>query len=117
MNNNYIYDSKEHYINDSIPSEYSDYSECVTDITNIGWTLGNDCPYKCKHCYSMSAREKGMDLTNDIVDKVISQLKKIKPKTINLGGNEPIFTNGACRLLLSISGPPLQIMSDGKLVE
>lgn len=94
MNNNYIYDSKEHYINDSIPSEYSDYSECVTDITNIGWTLGNDCPYKCKHCYSMSAREKGMGLTNDIVDKVISQLKKIKPKTINLGGNEPIFTNG-----------------------
>lgn len=94
MNEKYTYNSKEHYNNDSIPNEYLNYSECVMDITNIGWTLGNDCPYKCKHCYSMSAREKGMNLTKEIVDKVIEQLKKIKPKTINLGGNEPIFTNG-----------------------
>ena len=63
-------------------------------IKNIGWTLGNDCPCKCKHCYSMSVREKGKNLTKEIVDKVIEQVQKIGVETINLGGNEPIFTNG-----------------------
>lgn len=33
--------------------------ETRKQIKNIGWTLGNDCPCKCKHCYSMSVREKG----------------------------------------------------------
>lgn len=33
--------------------------ETEKQIKNIGWTLGNDCPCKCKHCYSMSVREKG----------------------------------------------------------
>ena len=63
-------------------------------IKNIGWTLGNDCPYKCKHCYSMSVREKGKNLTKEIIDRVICQVEKIGVETINLGGNEPIFTNG-----------------------
>ena len=67
--------------------------EC-RQIKNIGWTLGNDCPCKCKHCYSMSVREKGKNLTKEIVDKVIQQLQRIGVETINLGGNEPIFTNG-----------------------
>ena len=90
-----IYNPKAHYIcTESCPEEYLDYSECEMNIKNIGWTLGNDCPYKCKHCYSMSAREKGMDLSVEIVDRVISELKKLGPKTINLGGNEPLFTNG-----------------------
>ncbi len=68
--------------------------ETEKQIKNIGWTLGNDCPCKCKHCYSMSVREKGKNLTKEIVDKVIKQVKKIGVETINLGGNEPIFTNG-----------------------
>ena len=63
-------------------------------IKNIGWTLGNDCPCKCKHCYSMSVREKGKNLTKEIVDKVIEQVERIGVETINLAGNEPIFTNG-----------------------
>lgn len=63
-------------------------------IKNIGWTLGNECPCKCAHCYSMSVREKGKNLTKDIVDKVISQIEKLKVETVNIGGNEPIFTNG-----------------------
>ena len=67
--------------------------EC-RQIKNIGWTLGNDCPCKCKHCYSMSVREKGKNLTKEIVDKVIDQVQRIGVETINLGGNEPIFTNG-----------------------
>ena len=61
---------------------------------NIGWTLGNDCPCNCNHCYSMSVREKGMALTTDIVDRVIGQIKSIGAETVNLGGNEPLFTNG-----------------------
>jgi MoaA/NifB/PqqE/SkfB family radical SAM enzyme len=50
--------------------------ETEKQIKNIGWTLGNDCPCKCKHCYSMSVREKGKNLTKEIVDKVIKQVKK-----------------------------------------
>lgn len=63
-------------------------------IKNIGWTLGNDCPCKCKHCYSFTVRKKGKNLTKEIVDKVIDQIQKLNVETVNLGGNEPIFTNG-----------------------
>lgn len=63
-------------------------------IKNIGWTLGNDCPCKCKHCYSFTVRKKGKNLTREIVDKVIEQIRKLNVETVNLGGNEPIFTNG-----------------------
>lgn len=63
-------------------------------IKNIGWTLGNACPCRCKHCYSFSIRKKGQDLNEDIVDKVIEQIEKLNVETVNLGGNEPIFTNG-----------------------
>lgn len=63
-------------------------------IKNIGWTLGNDCPCKCKHCYSFSVRQKRKNLTKEIVDKVIEQIEKLNVETVNLGGNEPIFTNG-----------------------
>ena len=63
-------------------------------IKNIGWTLGNDCPCKCKHCYSFSVRQKEQNLTKEIVDKVIEQIEKLNVETVNLGGNEPIFTNG-----------------------
>jgi len=63
-------------------------------IKNIGWTLGNDCPCKCKHCYSFTVRKKGQNLTKEIVNKVIEQIEKLNVETVNLGGNEPIFTNG-----------------------
>ena len=63
-------------------------------IKNIGWTLGNDCPCKCRHCYSFSVRQKGQNLTKEIVDRVIEQIEKLNVETVNLGGNEPIFTNG-----------------------
>ena len=89
-----IIDAKEHYKRNLVAEEFTELDECPTDIQNIGWTLGNDCPYRCKHCYSMSARERGQNLSEDIILKVISQLKKLNIKTINLGGNEPLFTNG-----------------------
>lgn len=61
---------------------------------NIGWTLGNDCPCKCRHCYSANVREKGANLSKEIVDKVIEEIMSVGAETINFGGNEPIFTNG-----------------------
>lgn len=63
-------------------------------IENIGWTLGNDCPYRCKHCYSFIARVKGKDIETKYIDRIIDQLNVNRIKTVNLGGNEPIFTNG-----------------------
>ncbi|MFA4818778.1 MAG: radical SAM protein [Patescibacteria group bacterium] len=63
-------------------------------IENIGWTLGNDCPYRCNQCYSLTARLKGKDLESKHVDRIVDQLSINKIKTVNLGGNEPIFTNG-----------------------
>jgi len=63
-------------------------------IENIGWTLGNDCPYKCPHCYSYLVRNRGRDMQKEYVDRIVDQLSKNKIKTVNLGGNEPIFTNG-----------------------
>lgn len=63
-------------------------------IENIGWTLGNECPYKCPQCYSMMVRSKGRDLEKKDVDRIVKQIASIGVKTINLGGNEPIFTNG-----------------------
>jgi radical SAM protein with 4Fe4S-binding SPASM domain len=68
--------------------------EAEIAIENIGWTLGNDCPYRCLHCYSMSARKKGANLSRENVDRVVDQLAINGIKTVNLGGNEPLFTNG-----------------------
>jgi radical SAM protein with 4Fe4S-binding SPASM domain len=64
-------------------------------IENIGWTLGNECPYRCRHCYSMSARKKGQDLTREGIIRIVEQLALNEIKTVNLGGNEPLFTNGS----------------------
>ncbi len=63
-------------------------------IENIGWTLGNDCPYRCPHCYSHIVRNKGRNLETHDVDRIVGQLKQIGVKTVNLGGNEPIYTSG-----------------------
>lgn len=66
----------------------------TVSIQNIGWTLGNDCPCKCKHCYSFDVRKKGVDLTKELADRVLSQIFKLPVRTVNIGGNEPIFTSG-----------------------
>jgi len=87
-------DPKLHYQGNIGPIEHEELDEVAIDIRNIGWTLGNDCPYRCSHCYSMSAREKGMNMTIEIIDRVVGQLALNGVETVNLGGNEPIFTNG-----------------------
>lgn len=89
-----VVDPKLHYKVSIGPIEHKELDECAIDIRNIGWTLGNDCPYRCTHCYSMSAREKGMNLTPEIIKRVVNQLALNGVETVNLGGNEPLFTNG-----------------------
>lgn len=89
-----LLDPELHYLGDVAPLEHPDLSECAMAIENIGWTLGNDCPYRCTHCYSMSARRKGRNLERWMVDRIVAQLARLGVKTVNLGGNEPIFTNG-----------------------
>jgi len=90
------YDPFEHYkLNTGPTGEFGDLPEIQPTIRNIGWTLGNDCPYRCTHCYSMNAREKGRDMTVEMIDRIVGQLAMNGVETVNLGGNEPLFTNGA----------------------
>ena len=79
---------------DGSPIEHKELTECDINIRNVGWTLGNACPYRCRHCYSMSARRKGRNLEPWMIDRIVQQLASNDIETINLGGNEPLFTNG-----------------------
>ena len=63
-------------------------------ILNAGWTLGNDCPYRCRHCYSIMVRTKGRNLHINDANRIIMQLTDYGISVVNLGGNEPLFTNG-----------------------
>ncbi len=89
-----MYDPFEHYQTRGPVDEFGCVSATTPRIKNVGWTLGNFCPNRCKHCYSMSARVAGANMTKNIIDRIVEQLKKNKIETVNLGGNEPIYTNG-----------------------
>ncbi len=89
------YDAYGHYSAQLAPvDEFDTLPETESTIRNVGWTLGNDCPYRCTHCYSMSARAKGKDLSIAAVDRIVGQLSLLGTETVNLGGNEPLYTNG-----------------------
>lgn len=88
------YDHLSHYTSRGPVHEFGDLEQTPANIQNIGWSLGNYCPYGCKHCYSTSARLAGADLTKPMVNRIIDQLARNGIKTVNLGGNEPIFTGG-----------------------
>jgi radical SAM protein with 4Fe4S-binding SPASM domain len=91
-----IVDSFAHYrLNTGPTHEFGDAQQTAPAIKNIGWTLGNACPYRCTHCYSMSARRPGRDMSVEMIDRVVSQVAINGIETVNLGGNEPIFTNGS----------------------
>jgi radical SAM protein with 4Fe4S-binding SPASM domain len=90
------YDPFAHYaLNVGPTHEFGDAPETPPTIRNIGWTLGNDCPYRCTHCYSMNARQRGADMSVPMIDRIVEQLRVNGVETVNLGGNEPLFTNGA----------------------
>jgi radical SAM protein with 4Fe4S-binding SPASM domain len=89
------YDRLDHYKGNVGPtSEFADLKQTNPTIRNIGWTLGNDCPYRCTHCYSMNARERGANMSMAAVKRIVEQLAINGVETVNLGGNEPLFTNG-----------------------
>jgi radical SAM protein with 4Fe4S-binding SPASM domain len=90
-----IYGEFDHYHDSTGPThEFGALPETSPDLKNIGWTLGNDCPYRCTHCYSMNARRKGRDMTPEMIERIVDQLAINGIETVNLGGNEPLFTNG-----------------------
>lgn len=86
--------SHDHYKNERFLNERPELSQAKYDYKNVGWSLGNECPLSCTQCYSRSAREKGANLTKEIVDNIIDQLADLGTETLNLGGNEPFYTNG-----------------------
>ena len=86
--------SEAHYNTKRYVEEYTGLDEMKANYKNVGWSLGNACPLHCKQCYSRSARKPGLNLNKNLIDRIISQLKRIGVKTVNLGGNEPIYTNG-----------------------
>ena len=95
LEKNKSFDRLEHYRRTVGPTdEFDGLAETEPSIRNIGWTLGNDCPYRCNHCYSMNARELGRDMSKPMIDRIVDQLAQVGVATVNLGGNEPIFTNG-----------------------
>lgn len=89
-----MYSAFDHYKTRGPVTEFGNVSATAPRIKNVGWTLGNYCPNKCKHCYSMSARLSGANMTTKIIDRIVEQLKINHIETVNLGGNEPIYTNG-----------------------
>jgi MoaA/NifB/PqqE/SkfB family radical SAM enzyme len=63
-------------------------------IENIGWSIGNFCNAKCHHCYSWRQRQGHEILSLDEIDTILDKIISYGIKTVNFGGNEPIFTNG-----------------------
>ncbi|MEM5808217.1 MAG: radical SAM protein [Candidatus Aenigmatarchaeota archaeon] len=63
-------------------------------IKNVGWSLGNYCNAKCEHCYSWQVRQSKLDITREDADTIVNKLVELGVETVNIGGNEPIFTNG-----------------------
>jgi len=61
---------------------------------NVGWSVGAYCNAKCAQCYSRSFRQNRQIMTVDEIDTILNKLSKYGIKTINFGGNEPIFTDG-----------------------
>lgn len=73
---------------------HPELEECEERISNIGWSLGNACPCNCTQCYSLSVRNRSKDITKEMIDRIVEQISTLNVKTVNLGGNEPWYTNG-----------------------
>jgi radical SAM protein with 4Fe4S-binding SPASM domain len=93
----------ERHFQATVPGEdFPGLPEGPMAVRNVGWSLGNYCPNQCRHCYSATARRLGADLEEWMVDRVVGQLTDLGVETVNLGGNEPLYTSGpeAARSLL-----------------
>lgn len=47
--------SRDHYYLTRYLDEHLDLEEVLPSYKNVGWSLGNSCPLRCKQCYSKSA--------------------------------------------------------------
>ncbi len=73
----------------------SEPSAYMARIKNVGWTVGTYCNAACSHCYSARPRQGvRQQLTADDIDRIVGQLVHLQVATVNIGGNEPIFTHG-----------------------
>jgi radical SAM protein with 4Fe4S-binding SPASM domain len=61
---------------------------------NIGWSLGTYCQGKCQHCYSWRSRTGRAALSKEELDTISDKLVAAGVRTVNIGGNEPLFTHG-----------------------
>lgn len=62
---------------------------------NIGWTVGNHCNARCGHCYSWQVRRSSDQvLQRTDIRRIIRQFVDLGVHTVNLGGNEPLYTHG-----------------------
>lgn len=67
----------------------------TTRIKNVGWTVGNYCNAACSHCYSARSRQGTREqLTEADIDRIVGQLVRLQVETVNIGGNEPVYTHG-----------------------
>ena len=64
-------------------------------IKNVGWTVGNYCNAACSHCYSARPRQGTREQLREAdIDRIVGQLARLQVETVNIGGNEPIYTHG-----------------------
>ncbi len=66
----------------------------MSTIGHVGWSLGNYCNARCGHCYSWQVRKSTRTLERDEVRHIVGELASAGVRTVNLGGNEPIYTHG-----------------------
>ena len=66
-----------------------------SNVKNVGWTIGTYCNANCSHCYSYKIRQQQNFLTKSEIEKIIERIVESDIETLNLGGNEPIYTNGS----------------------
>jgi radical SAM protein with 4Fe4S-binding SPASM domain len=66
----------------------------MSRITHVGWSLGNYCNARCAHCYSWQLRKSPRALSWPEARRILDELACNGVRTVNLGGNEPIFTHG-----------------------
>ncbi len=66
----------------------------MLEMKNVGWAIGTFCNANCKQCYSRDVRTSGQLLSVSDVIQILDKLANLKISTINIGGNEPIFTHG-----------------------
>ena len=66
----------------------------VRNFTNAGWATGTYCNAQCKQCYSKKYRTSDSALTYEEIDIILQKLSDYGIQIINLGGNEPVFTDG-----------------------